>query len=289
MEYVLHLGVLIAIFSVVVTGFNISSAFTGSISLAHGAFFGIGAYVAAALSQRWGGEIILTLLVAMIVSSVASIPLAYLSLRARGESFIIGSLCANGIFATIFLNWQSVTGGGQGIGGIPEGRVFGFRIGTDGAWMATSWIVLASVFLVARRIKHSDIGRTLVCIGDDEIFARSLGKHVARAKCHSFALGASIASLGGVIYAHYVTYIDPTAFSLDFSVMVLTIAVVGGLGEFATGIIACSVMVLLPEVLRFTGASIAASSNVKQIVFGVVLIAALMSRSYGSFKMKNTH
>ncbi|MBI4700032.1 MAG: branched-chain amino acid ABC transporter permease, partial [Deltaproteobacteria bacterium] len=131
------------------------------------------------------------------------------------------------------------------------------------------------------RIVHSPLGRNLVAIREDEDVARVAAKDVPGLKLTAFAVGCGIAAGAGALYAHYLRFVDPTSFTIMESVFALTIVIAGGAGTFWGPLAGAAVLVTLPEVLRFLDLPAAAAANVRQILYGGVLIAVLRWRPQG--------
>ena len=132
----------------------------------------------------------------------------------------------------------------------------------------------AAVFWVARNLKRSALGRVLVAISEDEIFCQSLGKNVGLAKLQSFVLGAMLAAVPGALYAHYVSFIDPTSFTIHESIFILSI-IIGGMGNLWGSLAAAAFMILVPEALRFVGLPSGIAANVRQMLYGAALVGVI--------------
>jgi len=105
---------------------------------------------------------------------------------------------------------------------------------------------------------------------------QSLGKDVKRLKIEVFVISAMIASVAGVLYAHYISYIDPTSFTVDESIFILSIVIIGGLGNLRGAFLASVFMVLLPELLRFVGLPDSIGANMRQIIYGLILVGVIV-------------
>ena len=111
-----------------------------------------------------------------------------------------------------------------------------------------------------------------MAISEDEIFCQSLGKNVGLAKLQSFVLGAMLAAVPGALYAHYVSYIDPTSFTIHESIFILSIIIVGGMGNLWGSLAAAAFMILVPEAMRFVGLPGGIAANVRQMLYGAALV-----------------
>jgi branched-chain amino acid transport system permease protein len=169
-------------------------------------------------------------------------------------------------------NWMSLTKGPLGIAGIPAVSLFGIAIESKWAFLLLTLTFVALVFLFLQRLTRSAFGRTLRALSEDEIFAQSLGKNVYLTKVVAFTAGAMLAAVPGVLYAHYISYIDPTSFTVDESIFILSIVIIGGLRNLWGSVAAAAFLVFLPEALRFVGMPNAIAANMRQIIYGGILI-----------------
>ena len=119
---------------------------------------------------------------------------------------------------------------------------------------------------------NSPFGRIFIALSEDEIFLKSLGKNVYQAKVISFTLGGMFAAIPGVLYAHYISYIDPTSFTVDESIFILSIVIIGGMRSLWGSALAAAILVILPEALRFIGMPSNMAANMRQIIYGIALI-----------------
>ena len=149
------------------------------------------------------------------------------------------------------------------------------------AFLIFSLVLCIFVFLLLNKIVNSPFGRILEALSEDEIFTQSLGKNVYKAKILTFVLGAMIASIPGVLYAHYISYIDPTSFTVDESIYILSIVIIGGVRNLWGIIIASAFLILLPEALRFIGLPTNIAANLRQIIYGFVIVILIITGKNG--------
>jgi branched-chain amino acid transport system permease protein len=277
-EYAQHLMVLCLLYATASIALNVSSGMTRIVSLAHAAFFGIGAYVSALLVGRFQWPIGFAILTAAVLATTAALPLAVLAIRTTRDYFVLASLSFNLIIFSLLNNLSSLTGGPSGMTGIPTFSAFGYALGTRFEWILVCSVLLAIELLISLRLRYAGFGRVLFALAEDELFCQSLGKNVGLAKVQAFLTGAFLIAIPGACYAHYVTFIDPTSFSVDESVFMLSIIVVGGLGNIAGGILAACFLILLPEALRFVGLPPDIGANLRRIIYGLVLVAVVIRR-----------
>jgi len=280
-EYVLYLLVVIGIFAILSVSLELVAGQAGLISVAHAAFYGIGAYTSALLSVEFNVPFLPGALSGALLAALMSLAVSIPSLRIRGDYFVLATFAFQMIVFGILNNWIEVTRGALGISGIPRPAIFG--------WTATSladFVVLTSAFValsyaIVARLSSSAYGRVLHAIREDEIFAQALGKNTLRFKVTAFAFSAALASTAGSLYAHFITYIDPTSFTIMESILVLAMVIVGGAGNLWGAFFGAVLLVLLPEGLRAIGFSGGDMGTLQQIIYGVLLVAIVIIRPAG--------
>ncbi len=282
MEYILHLFILICFYTLLSQSLNLSAGFTGLISLAHAGFYGIGAYTTAILSTQFGFSFWLSIPLAMLISGAIAFIVSLIALRTVEDYFIICTLGIQVILFSILNNWMDLTRGPLGIPGIPSISFFGFNLDSKISFLLLSLFFVAIVWFVLRNISKSGFGKTLTAISEDEIYSQSIGKNVYLSKTVSFTLSAMFAAIPGTLYAHYISYIDPTSFTVTESIFVLSIVIIGGLGNLTGSFLAAAFLVLLPEALRFVGMPDSIAANMRQIIYGLILVAVMMTGKNGA-------
>lgn len=281
MEYILHLFILICFYTLLSQSLNLSAGFTGLISLAHAGFYGIGAYTTAILSTQFGFSFWLSIPLAMLISGTIAFIVSLIALRTVEDYFIICTLGIQVILFSIMNNWMDLTRGPLGIPGIPSISLFGFNLDSKISFLLLSLFFVAIIWFVLRNISKSGFGKTLTAISEDEIYSQSIGKNVYLSKTVSFTLSAMFAAIPGTLYAHYISYIDPTSFTVTESIFVLSIVIIGGLGNLTGSFLAAAFLVLLPEALRFVGMPDSIAANMRQIIYGLILVAVMMTGKNG--------
>ncbi len=265
---------------------TLTAGYSGLISLAHAGFYGIGAYTSAILSINYGFPFLATLPLAMLISGIIAVFVSIIALRTVDDYFIIITLGIQVVAFSIMNNWMELTNGPLGIPGIPAISIFGVEFSSKISFLILSLILTVLVFYILRNITKSPFGRILVALSEDEIFAKSLGKKVYQAKVASFTISAMFAAISGVLYAHYISYIDPTSFTVDESIFILSIVIIGGMRNLWGSAIAAAVLVVLPEALRFVGMPSNIAAKMRQIIYGLALVIMMFKYSKG-FVSKN--
>ena len=281
MEYLLHIVVLIGIYSVLAISLDLLAGHTGLLSIAHAAFYGLGAYTSALLAVNFGASFIVGMLAGMTVAGLVSFVVSLPSLRLHDDYFVIATLGFQMILFSIFNNWMEVTQGPLGIPGIPQPASFGFTISSHLGFVILAACFAIFAYIVVGCISTSPFGRVLRAIREDEVFAQAMGKNTLRFKVTAFAISACLAASAGSLYAHYITYIDPTSFTIMESILVISMVIIGGSGSPWGPLIGAVVLVILPEALRFVGLPSFVAANLRQVFYGTLLIIMMMVRPRG--------
>jgi branched-chain amino acid transport system permease protein len=281
MNYIFHILVMVSIYSILALSLNLLVGYTGLLSLSHAAFYGVGAYTWTLLVMKagWGfaPALISAIAMAVLLSFVISIP----SLRLKGDYFVIASMGFQIIAFYILYNWVGLTRGPYGIPGVPRPVVFGWEVNSIIEYFFFSAIVAVLCGFILHLVSESPYGRVLKAIREDEVVALALGKNVTRFKISAFAIAAGFAAVPGVLFAGYMRYIDPTSFTLLEAIFILSIVVVGGAGNIIGPVIGAVFMVVLPEALRFMEIPDGIAANMRQMIYGAILILLMRYRPQG--------
>ena len=278
--YLLHLLIFICIYAILSMSLNLITGFAGMLNLGHAAFFGIGAYASVLLVMAgfpfWVGFIAAGL-VAAFFGFLLSIP----SLRLRGDFLAIATLAFGEIIRSILLNWTELTRGPLGIPGIPKPEFFGIVFDSMGMYLVLAFAVAAVTYVALKLLLKSNFGIALKALRENESVAASLGKNVKLLKMQAFMVGACFAGLAGSLFAHYITFIDPSSFVLGETILILLMVMLGGVGSLEGSIVGVIILVLLPEPLRFIKLPPAMVGQLRQIIYAVLLIVLIIKRPKG--------
>lgn len=282
MEYIFHILIMLNIYVMLVLSANLTIGMANLLTMCQAAFYGIGAYIGTFFLMQFNLPFVVIALVVMLFTGLFSWLVSYASVRLKGDYFVIATMGFQLIVYTILYNWTDVTRGPYGIPGIPGIKLLGlFELTGVYAYFALSLVVAAIVVLVLYRLVKSPFGRTLNAIRADETMVQALGRDTVAFKAWAFFISAAVAGLAGVIYASYVSYIDPTSFTLDESIFILSALFIGGIGNIKGPILGALFVVLLPELLRFVGLPDSIAANLRQIIYGMALILVMYFRPQG--------
>jgi branched-chain amino acid transport system permease protein len=267
--------------AIVVLGLVLVTGYGGQLALGQGAFMMIGAYASGYLTTAWNWPPLAALLFGMLCAAGLAIVLGRIIFRLRGYYLSMASLAVLMIALTVAREWSSVTGGSNGLPGIPPFSVLGFAFVSDAAYARLFIAVATLVGLLALSITRSQAGRALLAIRSSETAARACGVSVVGLRTQVFAFSAAAASLAGSLYAHYLGIANPSPFGIESTITQVTALTVGGFVSL-WGACAGSVAVLaLPMVIAlFAGdATTQAAAGAQNIVFGVLLVAIILAQT----------
>jgi branched-chain amino acid transport system permease protein len=281
MEFLFHVLVLIGIYTVLAVALDLLASQTGLLSIAQAAFYGLGAYSSALFAVRLGAPSIIGVFAGAVLAVLVSLVVSLPSLRLRDDYFVIATFGFQMILFSVFNNWTGLTQGPLGLAGIPKPSIFGWSIESEFGFLLLVWTTVALAYVAVRRIITSPFGRVLRAIREDEVFSQAMGKNTLRFKVTAFAVSAALAALAGSLYAHYVTYIDPTSFTVMESILIVSMVIIGGAGGKWGPLTGALVLVTLPELLRFIGLPSSVAANLRQILYGTLLVIMMTVRPRG--------
>lgn len=287
-NYLIHLGILISIYIILAESLNIAFGYTGLINLGHIAFFGMGAYTSTLLNMN-GVPWIASFLLAGVFSSLLGALVVIGISKLKGDYLAVATLGFNFVIYALMLNLTSVTRGPLGIVGIPRPEIFGVVIQSNLSYLLFSFIILVICLVLMYAIIRSPYGRLLEATRDDELGLRMLGKNTFKLKTQSMMISAFFAGLAGSLFAHYIAFIDPSAFVLTEIILVFTIVIVGGIASFRGSIIAAIFLILLPEALRFIALPSSVLGPLRQILYALILLLVLLYKPQGLFGRVDIH
>jgi branched-chain amino acid transport system permease protein len=214
MEYLIHIAILICIYGILGLSLNLVVGYTGLLSVTQAAFYGIGAYVTAILLTTVGMNFFIAVLIGMIITAILSLAIGYVLSKFKDDYYALGSFGFNIIIYSIFLNWQSLTRGPLGIPGISRPSLFGFTFSDNLSFLILSLVIGLIIYGVCVYVTRSSFGRVLKAIREDEQAIQIFGYNTLWYKLAIFVIAAVLASVAGALFASYITFIDPSTFTL---------------------------------------------------------------------------
>ena len=282
LAYIQNIVILFSINAILALTLNFIMGFAGIFSLAHAIFFGVGAYTAAYVALNFTDSLLICMAAAMGVSALLSMALALPALRVRGEYFVAASLGLQIIGVTIFSEWKSVTGGLGGMVGIPPPVLFGYTFTSIPQFVMLSLSVLLGVLIVLALLVRGSFGRSLMAIRDSESAAQAYGKHVNAIKTLSVAVSAGLAALAGGLYAFYMSFVNVEAFTLNMSILLMAMVIIGGTGTLLGPIVGAAIVMALPAALTYLPFIPPGElGTIQQIIYGAAMVILMMYRPGG--------
>lgn len=280
--YFIHLAILVGIYLILALSLQLALGYTGLINLGHIAFFAIGAYVSALLTLN-GTPFIIAFLLAGIISAGFGFLLSIPTNKLKGDYLALATLAFTFVVYAVTLNWSNLTRGPLGLPGIPKPSIFGLIFTSNFSFLILTLIIVLTVYFIIKRIVDSPFGKVLEATRDNELATRVLGKNTFKIKSIALGTSAFFAGIAGSLYAHYITYIDPSSFTIMQLIPILCIVIIGGLASLKGTIIATIILILLPEPLRFIGFPFSVVGPMRQIIYALILLLILIYRPKGFF------
>jgi branched-chain amino acid transport system permease protein len=281
MEYILHIFVISGIYIILTLSLNLIVGYTGLPALGHAAFSCVGAYVSSLLALNFGLSPWLGLIAGACVAMIFGVVIGYPSARLKGDYLALATFGLGIIVYSIAKNWVSFTRGPMGLPGIPQFSIFGYQLLEIWQYLIIIIVFVLITLFVLRRIVNSPFGRVLRSIREDEIASEALGKDTIKHKLLVFVIGAFFAGIAGSLYAHYITFIDPSSFTVMESITILLMVIFGGMGSIPGSILGAVVLVFFPELLRFLGMPSSIAAPTRQMIYGLLLIILMVYRPKG--------
>ncbi len=283
MEYLAHVLVMVCLYGILATSFNLLIGFGGIFALAHATFYAGGAYAAGILATKLGIGFPFTLLAGMVVTAAIGLLVAFPAMRVGSHYLVVITLALQAITIDVLMNSKPLTGGPDGIAGIPPVSLFGTALNSPVAFLPLAAVMAALCCAVAWRLGASPFGRSLRAMRENEAAAQAVGKNLVRMKLVVFALSAGLASVAGTLVAHYIAFVNPESFTIDETILILAMVILGGMGNLWGSLAGAAILVLLPEGLKFVHVPGDIADMVRQAIYGVVLIVILRLRPEGLF------
>jgi branched-chain amino acid transport system permease protein len=277
MRRTLDLATLVLIYVMLGAGLNIVVGLAGLLDLGYVAFYAVGAYTYALLSTSFGLSFWVCLPIAGMLAAGAGLALGFPVLRLRGDYLAIVTLGFGEMVRITLINWNSLTGGSNGIARIPTPGLFGMHFTGASRLTFLYFIILALAaltMLFAARIRVTAIGRAWEALREDEIACRSLGLNPTTIKLSAFAIGAMFAGFAGAFFAARQGFVSPASFTFMESAIIVAIVVLGGMGSQTGLVLAAVVLVLLPEIFRDF-------AQLRLLLFGAAMVLIMVWRPQG--------
>jgi branched-chain amino acid transport system permease protein len=277
MEYIYSVLILIGIYTIMASSFNLIIGYGGLISIAHPIFFALAAYASALLNLRLGVPIPLAIVIGALFSAGMSVMLSLPSLRVSGDYLLIASIGFQLGFVEVIknLDFAGAAGGLTGIASLYSGpsRSLAFTV--------TVLVAAAAVVWLVHWLTHGEYGRAIQAMRDDEECFASLGRNAMAIKITIFAAGSGLAGLAGALYAHYFQFLSPEQFGIVQSALILTMVVVGGMGTTLGPIVGALLLTALPQAITFLNLPPSIMAPVQGMLYTGLVLVFLFLRPAG--------
>jgi branched-chain amino acid transport system permease protein len=273
--------VLAEIYVLLALSTNLLVGVAGIFSVSQAAVFGVGAYIVSdfLLSDTLGFLPATAIAIAACVALNVIVTLP--ALRVAGDYFVVTSFGIQLLATAAYTNWTTGTGGANGLPGIPPADVFGIQLTSTMQYLGLATVVALLGCLSFWLVMRAPFGRLLRAIREDELAVAAAGKGVLAAKVYAAALSGAYAGVAGGIYATFMSFIDPSAFDLDASILLLSMVVLGGSRTLAGSIVGPFLLLALPQALAYVALPTAVAASARQLIYGVLLIAFMLFRPQG--------
>lgn len=273
--------VFVGIYSMMTISLSLLMGYAGQISLGQAAFYGIGAYASGVLTTRADVSPWLAMVMAAAVTGILAFLISVPVLKLRGHYLAMATLGFGEIMYVFFNSAVGLTGGPSGFGQIPRLAIGGFVIKKDIHFYYLVWMTVAVLLTLVLNVIHSRVGRALRSIHGSEVAANAMGVNTASYKMQLFVFSAVVSSLAGSFYVHYVTFISPTTFDANMSILLVTMVVVGGMSNVWGALFGALLLGTLPEYLRTFG-------EYDILIYGAVMLAIMMFAPEGLAGISST-
>jgi branched-chain amino acid transport system permease protein len=238
------------IYFIAALGITIMLGMGGSLPLNTVSFMGMGAFFTAQLAKYYGLPTIWAGVLSVAAVSVIAYILSIMLVRLTGYYFVFGTLGFNSMMATVFQNYRPLTGGADGISGIPKLNLFGFEFKALSDWFVLLALIAFIVAVITERIRRSSLGRALMSIRDNPVAAQTLGVDILRTKRIAFTIGSAFAALAGTLTAFHNGTVSASLFTNTVQINLLTMIFLGGVDSTFGALGGAFLVQIMPEVLR---------------------------------------
>jgi branched-chain amino acid transport system permease protein len=281
LDYFLHILVDFCIFAILAMSLDIIVGYTGIPALGHVAFALTGAYTSSLLALNLNFPPLVGMIIGGIVASLVGAIVSYPAIKLKGDYLALATFGFGVIAYVVAKNWVSLTRGPMGLPGIPTMSVFGIELNEEWQYLIFALIIAAITFLLLTLLVSRPFGRVLKATREDEQAAQAMGKNTPLFKLKVFMSGAFFAGIAGALYAHKITFIDPSSFTVMHSITILLMVIFGGMGTLKGAVLGAFLLIVIPESLRFVGISSSVDAQIRQMLYGLILVVLMIYRPQG--------
>ena len=273
-QYYTNLMVQVLISIIIVTGLNFITGLTGQMNLGTAGIFALGAYTSALLTTKLHVNAWLGLLAAIVMGLLIGICLGYPSLRLKGVYLALTTIGFSEVVRILITNAINFTGGSAGVNGIPPFELFGYAFKKNVPTFYLYLVFVVILLIFAQRVVKSKWGRMLKAIKDNPDALETSGVNVAWPKIMAFTLCAVYGCIAGCLYAHFIRFIFPDEYTINFSINYVFMLIIGGIGSVPGAVIGTVFVMVVPEILRFL-------ESYYWLIFSIIALLFVIFMPYG--------
>ncbi len=281
MDFLFSYVVLAEIYVLASLSTNLLVAITGIFSVSQAAIVGVGAYVVGAATISGALPFVPACALAIAACVLLNVAITLPSLRVAGDYFVVTSFGIQLLATALFTNLTAVTGGANGMPAIPPPELLGVEVGSASQYAVLCTIVLAAGLAGFWLLLRSPFGRLLLALREDELAVAAAGKRVLHAKVAAAGVAGAYAGAAGALYASFLSFIDPSSFDIDASVLLVTMMVVGGARTIAGSVVGPFLLLGLPQLLNLLAIPTTYAGSLRQFIYGALLVSFMLFRPQG--------
>jgi branched-chain amino acid transport system permease protein len=276
-DYVFNMAIMTLLWAGMSGAWNIMAGYGGLVSLGHAAFFGIGAYATASAYALFGLSPWIGMLIGVALATTLGVTVSWPCFRLKGAFFSLATMVFPIAIEIVANNWPELTRGPSGIAVPFKVGLANFSFDSKWPYLAAVTVYAGSIYLFTRWLDRGRLGLSLMAIRDDQVAGESLGVRPLRVKLTATAISTALTALGGFFYAQYIFFIDPpSVFSLNVSVQIALLSIIGGLGTPLGPLVGALVMIPLDGLL-----SQVFGGGPRLLVYGLLLLMAVLIAPQG--------
>lgn len=281
MDYIFHILVMACIYAILAMSLDIIVGYTGIPAIGHAAFALVGAYTSSLMSLEFNFSPFIGMFIGGILATVAGAIVSYPAVKLKGDYLALATFGFGIIAFVVAKNWISLTRGPMGLPGIPTISIFGMELNEEWQYLIFVLILAVITYFLLTFLVSRPFGRVLKATREDEEAAQAIGKNTPLFKLKVFMCGAFFAGIGGALIAHKISFIAPENFTMMESIRILLMVIFGGMGNLKGAVLGAFLLIVIPESLRFVGISSSVDAQIRQMLYGLILVILMIYRPQG--------
>ncbi len=269
------------IYAILAMSLDIIVGYTGIPAIGHAAFALVGAYTSSLMSLEFNFSPFIGMFIGGILATVAGAIVSYPAVKLKGDYLALATFGFGIIAFVVAKNWISLTRGPMGLPGIPTISIFGMELNEEWQYLIFVLILAVITYFLLTFLVSRPFGRVLKATREDEEAAQAIGKNTPLFKLKVFMCGAFFAGIGGALIAHKISFIAPENFTMMESIRILLMVIFGGMGNLKGAVLGAFLLIVIPESLRFVGISSSVDAQIRQMLYGLILVILMIYRPQG--------